>query len=83
MDYAALSVWPHITLARDAWDAVNANVLFNFLNFNSDFIADNMIRNDDKRLTKTRDTAAVSRGEKMVMCRDILNKIFARLYAII
>ena len=88
-----LSVWPHITLACDAWDAVSANVsLFNFFHFNSDFIADNMIRYDKERLTKTcvSPTAAVSRGEQMVMCRDILNKIIARfrwtmhsLYAII
>ena len=27
LDYAAHSVWPHITLARDAWDGVSANVV--------------------------------------------------------
>ena len=38
-----------------------------------------MIRNDKERLSKTCvHTAAVSRGEKMVMCRDIWNKIIAR-----
>ena len=42
----------NITLACDAWDAVSANVsLFNFCHFNSNFIADNMIRNDKERLT--------------------------------
>ena len=66
-------------------------LLFNSFHLNSDFIADNKIRNDKERLTETRvHTAAVSRGEKMVMCRNILNKIIARfrwtmhsLYAII
>ena len=56
VDYAALSIWPHITLACDAWvwDGVSANVLlFNFVHFNSDFIADNMIHNDKERLIKT------------------------------
>ena len=80
VDYAACSVWPHITLACDAWDGVSANVLlFNCFHLNLDSIADNMIRNDKERLSKTCvHTAAVSRGEKMVMCRNIWNKIIAR-----